>query len=121
MNIDIDNLLSSPTKVVTTTSAPTMNQMAQSQYTTSQGTSFAGPNYNVNTAALLGRPQPTPGYGVGYGMGPQPGVGMGYGNLGMGRGYQMPMYGGGYGPQPMGMGVPNYGMMGASGMQQRPA
>ena len=122
LNIDVDNLLTSPTKSAPTSSAPSMNQMVQGTSVSpsipppSSASFTAGPNYNVNTASLMGpmppRPQQNMGMGVG-GMGMTGGMGMGYGGYGVHPG-MMPMYGGGYGmaPQPgMGMGPMGYGGM----------
>ena len=160
LNIDIDNLLTSPGKTVQATSAPSMNQLAKGNTpspshlppSSSTASSFAsaaaqaGPNYNINTASLMG-PRP-PHSQPGMGMGPRPSMpshsqpgmgmptvnmmGMGMGAPGMAYGHRpgmMPMYGGGYGmgPQPgMGMGQMGYGgmppMMGGSqpmGAQQK--
>lgn len=132
LKIDLDNLLTSPQKPVQTSSAPSMNQMAQASPshphppTSSPSSTFtagpnynvntAGPNYNVNTASLMGsgmppRPQPRMAMGMaggmGMGMGMAGGVGMGMAG-GMGMGY------GGYGAQP-GM-MPMYGVVGQPGM-----
>lgn len=141
VNIDIDNLMSPPSKTTTTTAPPSMNQLATSTQT--QASSFAGgPNYNINTAALMGQvpvQQPyvamgmgsRPGIGMGpspgIGMGPSPGMGVGYGGaagMGVGMGYGTGMYAGagGYGARPMAMG--GYGMqppmMGGPGMNPNP-
>lgn len=139
INIDIDNLLTSPIKTVDTSSAPTMNQLAKGTGSapsfppSSSSSGAAGPNYTINTASLMGPgpampPRPPTGMGMGGrgmgmgggGMGMGGGGGMGMGQMGMGYGGygarpgMMPMYGGGYGmaPQP-GMGM---GPMGYSGM-----
>ena len=115
--------MTSPPKSSQQSTAPSMNQLAKGSSTTSpahppSSSSFtAGPNYNINTASLMGpgpmvggmaHSQPRMGMGIsGVGMG---GVGMGYG--GYGNPGMMPMYGGGYGmgQQPgMGMGPVGYG------------
>ena len=134
VNIDIDNLMTSPPKVTTSSSGPSMNQLAQSGFGTSQ-TQFAGPNYNIDTSALMGQRLPPGGMRPGgFGTGPAVGTGMGYAAPGMGYGGVRPMYytaaAGGYGAQPMvpgGYGASGYGGMAGPysnvnpmGMQQRP-
>ena len=139
IKIDLDNLLSSPSKTVQATYAPSMNQLAQGtslspsnpppppSSSSSSSFSAAGPNYNVNTASLMTSGPPSQhgmGMGaVGMGMGAVSmgmgagGMGMSAGGMGMGYGPRpgmMPMYGGGYGmgQQPgMGMGPMGYGGM----------
>ena len=126
LNIDVDNLLTSPIKTAQTTTAPSMNQLAKGTTATQplphppptqQSSSFsssssfnaaAGPNYNVNTASLMAsppHPQQPVGMGMGVGgMGMSGGMGMGHPGMRMaqpGMGY------GGYGNQP-GM-MPMYG------------
>lgn len=133
----MDNLMLSPkSKAAVTTSAPTMNQLASKQSlaptnTTTTGAAFggmagssaptiSGPNYNVNTSALMtsqqgpgtapgrmGMGMQPPGGGGGMGMGPQPGVPFG-GSGGMG----MNFYGGGGGG-----GAPGMGYGGGMGMR----
>lgn len=136
VNIDIDNLMATPPKTTATSSAPSMNQMAYTRPSTSSPSSTqSGPNYNINTASLLGpayrQPSPVgvgmgPGMGMGLqpgmGMGPRPGMGMGYsgpGGMGMYGGGMAPSYsaGMGYGAPTMTMGVGGYGGMQS---QQRP-
>lgn len=125
MDIDLDNLMSSSKpKPATTSSGPSMNQLAQSSTSPAHGTQMTpspfktssvstGPNYNVNTSNLMGANTPptsrstAPGMGMGQmnmgmgvqpgmasGMGMQPGMGMGMNYGGMGMGY-------GVGPRPM--------------------
>lgn len=129
LKIDLDNLLISRPKSVQTSSAPSMNQMAQenplspshprpSTSSSSSAAFTAGPNYNVNTASLVGsgamgmptRPQPM---GMTGGMGMSGGMGMGMGmtgGMGMGMAGGMGMGYGGYGARPGVM--PMYGVMG---------
>lgn len=122
VNIDIDNLLTSPPKSTSSTSAPSMNQLAQSGTGTMAQTQFAGPNYNVDTTILMGQRPPLG--GPRPGMAPQIGMGMGYNNPGMGYGGVRPMYGtgyaatGGYGTQPMGFGGYGYTPSGYGGMMR---
>lgn len=129
LNIDIDNLMTSPPKVTTSTSGPSMNQLAQSGsgFGATTQTQFAGPNYNIDTSALMGQRLPPGGMRPGgFGMGPSVGTGMGYSAPGMGYGGVRPMYGmgytaaaGGYGAQPMapgGYGASGYSASGYGGM-----
>lgn len=133
LNIDVDNLLTSPVTTAQTSSAPSMNQMVKGTTTQpsrppnqpSSASFNAGPNYNVNTASLISSPpHPQPlnmGMGVG-GMGMAGGMGMGHPGMRMGQtgmgygGYgtqpgMMPIYGGGYQQPGMGMGPMGYGAM----------
>ena len=129
VNIDLDNLMSSSKpKTTTSSTGPSMNQLAQSTtspahgaqqktpsgFGTSSAAATGGPNYNINTTNLMGTPPTSrstvPGMGMGMGMGQmgmQPGMGM---QQGMAPGMGM---------QP-GMGM-NYGGMGMGyGMAPRP-
>lgn len=134
INIDIDNLLTSPAKTIQPSSAPSMNQMAKGTApspsqpppppSSSSSSSFtsppsfaSGPNYNVNTASLMGPTRPQPGMGIGGGGMGMAGGGVSYGGMGMSSG-GMGMAGGmGYGPRP-GM-APMYGG-GGYGMGPQP-
>lgn len=132
LDIDLDNLLSSPGKTATTTtSAPSMNQLAfggggnvssKQPVGVAMGGASAAPNYNINTSMMTGTaPGMGPGMGprmgvphggMGMGMTAQagPGMGMNYGapgGMGMRPGFGgtgfvgQPMMGGGYGPMNM--------------------
>lgn len=122
LNIDIDNLMSSPkTKATATTSAPSMNQLASGGTAGSvaasqpiMGSSSVGPaapNYNINTSMV------TSAHGTGTGMGPGGGMGMRPGGMGMRPG-GMGMMGqqAGFGPPGGGMGMNYGGMQGGMGM-----
>ena len=132
LDIDVDNLLSTPkTKVSTTVAAPSMNQLASGigdgggtkQSTvvmgaTSPSSSVLGVNYNVNTSMLASPPQRGQplgmGRGVAPGMGMQPSGGMMMGQMGMGPagfGTGMGMNYGASGGMGYGMGVrPGFGV-----------
>ena len=121
VNIDIDNLRITPVKTTAPAATPSMYQLAQTSspghpsYSAGQPGSFSsGPNYNINTAALIGggpsqQQQQQPARVMpNMGMGPRPA-------MGYGMGMQQPaVYGGG-----TGMG-PGYGGMRPVGMQQYP-
>ena len=131
VNIDIDNLLTTPPKTTASDPAPSMNQLAHT------GIPFSGPNYNINTASLMGPSHPTQpmarpmgmgqmggGIGMSYGGAPRMGMQPGYsgGVPGMygrgGVGYGTPMVGGaGAGMGYTGMQAPG-SMMGSPGMRQ---
>lgn len=141
LDIDMDNLLSSPkSKAAVTTVPPSMNQLASGGAVSSLpamggGPGPTGPNYNVNTSMLATSSRGTsPGVGLGMGMPPGgmgmqpgtgqmgmaqagPGMGMNYGGMGYGGVGMRPGFGAGFGGQPM-MGG-GYGPMGMQ-QQQRP-
>ena len=86
VNIDIDNLLTTPPKTTASDPAPSMNQLAHT------GIPFSGPNYNINTASLMGPSHPTQPMARPMGMGQMGGgIGMSYGGaprMGMQPGVQ---------------------------------
>ena len=129
LNIDIDNLMSSPkSNAAAATTAPSMNQLAGSgapataskQSMPVMGGSTvnpaAAPNYNISTSMMMSSPAAPQGSSLGGpsgGMGMRPGGGMGMGQMGMMGGQQT----GGFAPAAGGMGM-NYGggMQGGMGM-----